>query len=61
MTLSEPSAGIAVELEQVLPGLRLPALAAFVDDDAVGHGADAQAGQRHRFGQMAAQLFQRLA
>ena len=35
--------GIAVELEQVLAGFRLPAARALAHDDAVGHGADAQA------------------
>ena len=49
--------GIAAEFEQVLAGLGLPAAAAFLDDDAVGHGADAQPRQRHRLGKLAAKLF----
>ena len=48
--------GIAFEREQVLPGFRLPAAVAFLDDDAVGHGADAQPGQRHRLGEMTAKF-----
>ena len=54
-----PAVGIAFEREQVLPGVRLPAARAFLDDDAVAHGAYAQPGQRHRVGQMAAQLLDR--
>ena len=50
---------IAVEAQQVLAGFRLPAAAAFAHDDAVGHGADVESGQRHRVGQMAAQLAHR--
>ena len=54
ITLSEPAAGSPSNVEQVLPGLRLPAAAALAHDDAVGHGADAspesgiESGRRRR-------------
>ena len=50
---------VALEREQVLPRLRLPAAAAFLHHDAIGDRADGQARQRHRLGQVAAQLAHR--
>src|SRR4051794_28778113 len=50
---------IALECEQILSGLRLPEAAPFLDDDPIGHRTDAETGERHRLGQLPAQLFQR--
>jgi len=51
--------GIAFERQQVLPGFRLPAAVAFLDDYAVGHGTDAQPGQRHGLGEMTPKFLHR--
>src|SRR5258708_27300117 len=50
---------IAVEREQVLPRIRLPAAVAVADHYAIGHGADAQSRKRHRRRQVAAPLLPR--
>jgi hypothetical protein len=47
---------ITVEAKQILSRLRLPPAASVADDDAVAFGGDAESGQRHRLGQMAAQV-----
>src|SRR5204863_9965625 len=50
---------VALECEQVLARLGLPAACAFPDDDAIAHGADREARQRHRLRKMAPQFAHR--
>src|SRR5882672_5126868 len=50
---------IAFEVENVLPGVRLPAAQAVLDDDAIGQRFDGQARKGHCLGEVAAKLLQR--